>query len=78
MNHNIEKNNSLKKRLHPKNIFGLYLSIFKRKNINEPEKRLKDGGYIAWPESTVHQEKIEKEVKVGRTKDGGYIAYPNS
>lgn len=65
--------------INPKNIHGFWLSIFrKKKKTNMPEKKLKDGGFIAWPKSEAPQleEKPDKGIRVGRTKDGGYIAFP--
>lgn len=49
----------------------------------EPEKgntirRLKDGGFISWPDEAPGQQVTESNIDiwVGRTKDGGFIAIP--
>ncbi len=69
MNHIFENNNSKKKEAEEKSI-----------NYCKPEKRLKDGGFVAWPGNKLltSQESSDIEISTGRLKDGGYVAYPKN
>ncbi len=79
MNNNIEK--KYLKRASPKNIYGLWLSIFRKENTKSetPRKNIKKGPFVAWPkpDKSKRVQKVETEIRVGRTKDGGFIAFPN-
>ncbi len=78
MNNNIEK--KYLKRAIPKSIYGLWLSIFRKKNTKAeiPRESLKKGPFVAWPKPDKSKgvQKVERDIRVGRTKDGGYIAFP--
>lgn len=43
-----------------------------------PKERLKDGGFISWPDSTSDPAESPSYdgIRVGRNKDGGFIAFP--
>ncbi|MEO8567876.1 MAG: hypothetical protein ABI419_02025 [Ginsengibacter sp.] len=79
MNYNIEKNKSKKNRVRKKNTHSVYASIsVNEKNIDAAERRLKDGGFIAWPEARASKKVESQDVEIieGRSKKGGFIAFP--
>ena len=80
MNVNFENNNSKKKGAEEKaNYFKLHKIVNEEStNKYEPGKRLRDGGFVAWPENklSLTQECGDIEISESRLKDGGYVAYP--
>ncbi len=79
MNNNLEKNRSKKIGVRKKNSHSvLPTTSVAEKNIDIAEKRLKDGGFVAWPEiKIVKQNKaVDNDIIEGRSKKGGFIAFP--
>ncbi len=78
MNYNIEKNKPDKNMTRKRGNNRLPGSISTtEKKIDASERRLKDGGFIAWPEEHVSKkEAADNDIRIGRTKIGGYIAFP--
>ena len=78
-NNNLEKNNIKKDRGRRRNNIKTLASKFTNDRIVETtERRFKDGGFIAWPESklSIKKDDLEIEVIEGRSKKGGFIAFP--
>lgn len=82
MNVNFENNNSKKKGAEEKaNYFKLHKIVNEEStNKYEPGKRLRDGGFVAWPENKLSTilERTDFEIPEGRLKDGGYVADPKN
>ncbi len=79
MNYTIENKKYKKNGTRKKNNHRAPESVsLKEKNDDTPEKRLKDGGFIAWPETKIStkQEAQDIEIIEGRSKKGGFIAFP--
>ncbi len=79
MNNNLEKNRPKKNRVRKKNNHSVFATkSFEEKNIYTAERRLKDGGFIAWPENKIVKENTSTDIDIieGRSKKGGFIAFP--
>lgn len=78
MNYTIEnktKRNRVRKK-NKNNVPGT--NSIKEKNIETTERRLKDGGFIAWPGNKISAKNEISDVEIieGRSKKGGFIAFP--
>ncbi len=79
MNYTIENKKSKKNGTRKKNNYRVAESIsLKEKNNDIPEKRLRDGGFIAWPETKILPKEETQDIEIieGRSKKGGFIAFP--
>ena len=79
MNYNIEKTKSKKNKTRKKNTYDMSGSIsVEEKNFDAAERRLKDGGFIAWPETGASKKEQSQDFEIieGRSKKGGFIAFP--
>lgn len=79
MKYHFEINNSKKKVATDKSIYCLQ-SIVTKKGINKRARRLKDGGFVAWPENIVStiQQCANIESLPSWLQSGGYVAYPKN
>lgn len=79
MNNNLEKSRSKKIGVRKKNSHNvLPTTSVSENNIYTAERRLKDGGFIAWPENKIVNENTSTDIDIieGRSKKGGFIAFP--
>jgi hypothetical protein len=68
-----------KKGRRKKNNYWLHSIITDDCNHYKPERRLKDGGFVAWPENKLSTTgDTDIEISEGRLIDGGYVAYPKN
>ncbi len=79
MNYTIENKSSKRNGVRKNNHYHTSGSVScKGKNMGLSERRLKDGGFIAWPENEVpvKEKDADCEIIEGRSKKGGFIAFP--
>ncbi len=79
MNNNLEKNKPKRNRVRKRNSHNISATkSVQEKNIVTAERRLKGGGFIAWPEAKIEKKQESGDIGIieGRSKKGGFIAFP--
>lgn len=80
MNNNFEKNNLKKDKRRRNSNKPRVKKLVDYKIVEPTERRFKDGGFIAWPQTELPLKKDEPQIEVieGRSKKGGFIAFPKT
>ncbi len=80
MNYTIENKKSKKNGTRKKNNYRVpEFVLLKEKNNDTPERRLKDGGFIAWPETKISTKEEDQDIEIieGLSKKGGLLHSQN-